>query len=88
MQDVLALSDLRERCGVTQVGLAAELATSQHNVSRIEHQEDLYLSTLRAYVEALGGRLELAAVFVDGRVLLDPHPKDKHPVSAGEKGIR
>jgi hypothetical protein len=35
---------------------------TQANVSRIEHEEDVYLSTLRGYVEALGGQLELRAV--------------------------
>lgn len=41
---------------------------TQANLSRIEHQDDLYLSTLRGYVEALGGRLELRAVFPDQTV--------------------
>jgi len=39
----------------------------QPAISRIEHTEDVHLSTLRAYVEALGGRLEIAAVFGDER---------------------
>jgi len=44
---------------------------SQPNISRIEHQDDAYLSTLRSYVEALGGRLEVRAVFEDQTVELD-----------------
>jgi hypothetical protein len=53
-----------------QVQLAHVLGISQGNVSRLEHRQQLYISTLREYVEALGGRLELAAVFGDERVPL------------------
>lgn len=52
--------------GTTQVALAAALGMSQGNVSRIEHQDDVFLSTLREHVAALGGTLEVAAVFPDG----------------------
>jgi DNA-binding Xre family transcriptional regulator len=71
MRDALALAQLRASRDVTQEGLADALRTSQPNVSRIEHQDDVYLSTLRSYVEALGGRLELRAVFEDQSVDLD-----------------
>ena len=50
---------------ITQEELAAALGVRQPSVSRLEHGDDAKLSTLRAYVEALGGRLELAAVFDD-----------------------
>jgi hypothetical protein len=46
--------------------VAGGLGISQANVTRIEHEEDLYLSTLRSYVEALGGRLEVNAAFAAG----------------------
>jgi hypothetical protein len=42
----------------------------QPHISRIEHEPGLYLSTLRGHVENLGGRLEIAAVFDDERVVL------------------
>jgi transcriptional regulator with XRE-family HTH domain len=70
MRDVLALSRLREARGMTQVELAGTLGVSQSNVSRIERQDDLYLSTLREYVEAMGGRLHLAAVFPEQTIVL------------------
>ena len=41
------------------------MATTQPNVSRIERGGEMELSTLRSYIEALGGRLEIAAVFDD-----------------------
>jgi len=71
MRDVLALSQLREERGLTQRELAEQMRVTQANISRVEHQEDLYLSTLRNYVEALGGRLEVHAVFDDQTVDLD-----------------
>jgi transcriptional regulator with XRE-family HTH domain len=71
--DALALAELREAKHMTQQQVAQSLGVSQANISRIEHEDDVYLSTLSSYVEALGGRLELTAVFPDGSVtLLEP----------------
>ena len=72
MEDALALAELRNQQNVTQQEMAKTLGVSQANVSRIEHEEDLYLSTLRGYVAALGGELEVNAVFPDGKVTLVP----------------
>jgi len=68
---VMALAELRAQRQVTQRELADALDVTQSNVSRVEHEDDLYLSTLRSYVEALGGELQLRAVFEDGTVDLD-----------------
>ncbi len=65
MRDALALAALRRSRQITQVQLADALGISQGNVSRLETRSDVYLSTLRSYVEALGGHLEIAAVFGD-----------------------
>lgn len=59
------LAELRRARDVTQVALAEKLRMAQPSVSRLERQADLYVSTLRRYVEALGGRLEISAVFPD-----------------------
>ena len=72
LEDALALAKLRTRQDITQQELAETLGVSQANISRIEHEEDLYLSTLRGYVAALGGELEVNAVFPDGKVALVP----------------
>jgi DNA-binding Xre family transcriptional regulator len=72
MEDALALADLRRSRHVTQVQLAEELGISQGNVSRLEGRSDVYLSTLRSYVQALGGHLEIAAVFDDERYPVAP----------------
>lgn len=66
----IALAHLREQRGLSQAAVAAELGTSRPNVSRIESETDLRLSTLERYVEALGGRLEIRAVFDDEAVPL------------------
>jgi DNA-binding XRE family transcriptional regulator len=66
----LRLAELRRQHGITQAELARRLDVSQANISRIEHEEDIYFSTLRQYVEALGGELEVTAVFGDERLRL------------------
>jgi hypothetical protein len=55
----------------TQVALAERLDIPQNAVSRMERRTDLLLSTLRGYVEGLGGKLELRVVFPDGEFVLD-----------------
>lgn len=60
---LLGLAELRESRGLTQSRLADEMRVSQPNVSKVEGKEDIRLSTLRHYVEALGGHLEIRAVF-------------------------
>ena len=75
MEDALALGAIRERRELTQNDVASVLQTSQPNVSRIERQRDLYLSTLASYIEALGGTLKLSAVFDDEEVEIGVTPK-------------
>jgi transcriptional regulator with XRE-family HTH domain len=71
LSDALALRELRTSRGVTQVELAERLGKSQGNISELERRDDVYLSSLREYVEALGGRLEIAAVFEEETHLID-----------------
>ena len=68
IEDALALAEIREQRELTQTDIARVLSTSQANVSRIERQRDLYLSTLAQYVAALGGTLKVSAVFDDEEV--------------------
>lgn len=60
---VLALADLRESLGFTQAEIAEVLKVSQPNISKLEGKDDLRLSTLGGYVAALGGHLEVRAIF-------------------------
>jgi DNA-binding XRE family transcriptional regulator len=62
------LAELRHRRGISQATIAVALEVSQPNVSRIEREEDFYLSTLARYVAALGGHLEVLAVFPEETV--------------------
>ncbi len=61
----MTLRDLRKALDLTQARLAEVLNIGQDSVSRLEQRSDLMLSTLRGYVAALGGRLELIARFPD-----------------------
>lgn len=60
------LAQIRRARDVTQAEVAEGIGVSQAQVSRIESQADLYLSTLERYLEAVGADLELIAVFSDG----------------------
>ena len=64
----MPLDELRRARQMTQAKLAESLGVNQGEVSKIEHRTDLYLSTLTEYVEALGGTLEIRAVFRDREV--------------------
>jgi transcriptional regulator with XRE-family HTH domain len=58
-QEVESLRELRRATGKAQADIAAALRIKQPSVSKIERQADMYISTLRSYVEAIGGELEL-----------------------------
>jgi hypothetical protein len=66
----VSLRELRRMAGVTQAEAAAATGMDQGQLSRFERQEDRLLSTLRRYVAALGGEIEVVAVLGDKRVPL------------------
>jgi DNA-binding XRE family transcriptional regulator len=76
------LNELRNQRGQTQAQLADLLGMTQANVSRIERSDNLYLSTLADYVGALGGHIEINAVFDDDVVSLGPVEKDPSELPA------
>lgn len=61
----MSLRDLRTAQKRTQASIADALGIGQDSVSRLEKRSDLLLSTLRGYIEAVGGRLSLIAQFPD-----------------------
>lgn len=69
LHEALTLAELRKAREMTQKQLAEALETTQPGVSQIERRTDLYLSTLRSYVEALGGALEIRALFPDSEAV-------------------
>jgi hypothetical protein len=58
-QEVRGLRELRTIAGKAQADIATALRIKQPSVSKVENQTDMYVSTLRAYVEAIGGKLEV-----------------------------
>lgn len=61
IREELTLQALRKQLELTQEGLAERLEVRQANVSKGEKRSDMRISTLRSYVEAMGGTLELVA---------------------------
>lgn len=74
---MIKLSEIRGIAGVTQVQLAAALNTSQGQISRIERQSDMLLSTLSAYLMALGTSAQLTIIVNGQAVEYDLTPKGK-----------
>jgi len=64
----MPLWELRQALQLSQERLAEILHTQQANISRIERRTDMYISTLRSYIEAMGGELDIVARFKQGEV--------------------
>ena len=76
---VMTLYQLREAKQLTQVSLANVLQVNQGAVSRMEKRTDMYVSTLRSYIQAMGGQLQVKAIFPDGEVEIDQFEKIPKP---------
>jgi len=68
----MTLQGLREFAGKRQTEVAEVMKKTQGELSKMEHRRDLLLSTLRDYIEALGGHLEIRAVFDDRSIIVNP----------------
>ena len=66
----MSLREVRELSGKTQVEVAEALQRTQSQLSKLERRDDALLSSLRDYIHALGGELELVAVIGDMRIRL------------------
>ena len=64
----MPLNELRQARGLSQKMLAEVLHVQQPSIAKIEKRTDMYLSTLRSHIEAMGGELEIVARFPDGSV--------------------
>ncbi|PRD41050.1 XRE family transcriptional regulator [Phyllobacterium phragmitis] len=82
-QEVESLRELRQIAGKAQEDIATALNIKQPSVSKIEKQADMYLSTLRGYVEAIGGELELTVKLPSRPVL---HLRSLGDIEIGQKG--
>lgn len=86
--ELATLKDLREAVEQTQEELAASLGVGQDTVSRIERRSDVLLSTLRRYVAAMGGELELVARFPNRSPLIIEHIAAQPPARAKQRVAR
>lgn len=66
----MALEELRSAKQATQIDMAELLDVPQSSISRIEQRADMYLSTLRNYIQAMGGVLQIQAMFPDGGTVI------------------
>jgi DNA-binding transcriptional regulator YiaG len=66
LSEDLHLSQLRKARGLTQETMAELLGVSQAEVSKMERRTELYVGTLRKFIEAMNGELVIAARFADG----------------------
>jgi hypothetical protein len=56
---------------LTQANLASILGVNQGSVSKMEKRADMYVSTLRSFIQAMGGQLQIKAVFPEGEVQIE-----------------
>ena len=64
----MPLNELRQARGLSQKMLAEVLHVQQPAIAKLEKRTDMYLSTLRSHIEAMGGELDVIARFPDGAV--------------------
>jgi predicted XRE-type DNA-binding protein len=67
----MPLHELRRARGLSQKMLAEALHVQQPSVAKLERRTDMYISTLRSHIEAMGGELEVVAKFPDGVVKIN-----------------
>ena len=67
----MTLNQLRQARRLTQVNLAETLKINQGAVSMMEKRTDMYVSTLRNYIEAMGGELKITAEFPEGAIQIE-----------------
>ncbi|MCU0839844.1 MAG: helix-turn-helix domain-containing protein [Rhodospirillales bacterium] len=68
LRDEMELAELRQALALTQSTLAEALGVKQAEISKIENRADIFISTLRRFIKAMGGDLQIHAVFPDRAV--------------------
>lgn len=71
MLDEMPLHELRQARGLSQKMLADVLQVQQPSIAKLEKRTDMYISTLRSHIEAMGGELDVIARFPDGAVKIN-----------------
>lgn len=88
VQDLASLKDLRQAVERTQEDLAAALGVGQDTISRLEQRSDMLLSTLRRYVEGMGGKLQLVAEFPNRPPVVIDHLSKAKPADRKARATR
>jgi len=70
LREAMLLHELREARALTQKAMGEVLSVKQPAVARLERRADMYVSNLRAYIEAMGGQLKIVAEFPQGSVTI------------------
>ncbi len=70
LRAAMPLHELRQARAMTQKAVGEALKVNQPAVAKLERRTDMYVSNLRAYIEAMGGRLNITAEFPQGRVAI------------------
>jgi len=80
----MPLDELREARSLTQTAVAQTLGINQAAVSKIEHRTDMYVSTLRSVIQAMGGQLRIEALFPEGNVEINQFRETTHTPAPGK----
>ena len=75
----ITLRELRQAVELTQKQLAETLKINQAAISKMERQSDMYIRTLRRFLEAMGAKLKIVAEFPDGEVIIKQFSEDDAP---------
>lgn len=84
----MPLDELREARELTQEQLGRILRVNQAAVSKMERRADMYISTLHGIIKAMGGELEIRAVFADGEVRINQFSDFRPPAQNPRKHNR
>ena len=71
----MLLTEIRQLVGLTQEDVAKKLGIKQPTLSKLESQDDMYISTMRRLVEALGGKLEMVVHLPAGDIRIQQFEK-------------
>jgi predicted transcriptional regulator len=80
MMQEMPLHELRQARGLSQQVMAELLHVQQPAIAKLEKRTDMYLSTLRSHIEAMGGQLEIMARFPDGVVKINTFAEMAMPI--------
>ncbi|MGA3372855.1 MAG: XRE family transcriptional regulator [Terracidiphilus sp.] len=85
--EAVTLNQLREARSLTQANLASILGINQGSVSKMEKRTDMYISTLRSFIQAMGGQLQIRAVFPEGEVEIEQFGSVAAPATNSEAPV-